>query len=140
SGFMRPHLLFMLRLLQTRGVETVDILYSEPIRYAQQDETKFTLGSVDDVRQVAGYEGRHQPASSPEKDVLLIGAGYEYDLINYVSSAKNTMRKLQLIGFPSLQADFYQESRLNIHKANEELADAHAGAPIFAPANDPFVT
>ena len=31
TGFMRPHLMFLLKLLQLRGVCRVDVLYSEPV-------------------------------------------------------------------------------------------------------------
>jgi hypothetical protein len=43
-------------------------------------------------------------------------------------------------GFPSLQADFYQENVLNAHRAAEAVSATNENHPLFAPANDPFVT
>jgi hypothetical protein len=39
-----------------------------------------------------------------------------------------------------LQADFYQENVLNAHRAAEAVTATNENHPIFAPANDPFVT
>jgi len=140
SGFMRPHLMFFLLLLAQRGVTTFDALYSEPSQYSHRELTEFSLGDVASVRPVAGFEGIHQPSLSHDEDVLIIGVGYEHELIRHVANSKNNARKLQLIGFPPLQADFYQENRLNTHRASEALSAVNESNPLFAPANDPFVT
>jgi hypothetical protein len=140
SGFMRPHLMFLLLLLSKRGITAFDVLYSEPAQYALRELTEFARGDVTDVRPVAGFEGNHQPSLSHDEDVLIIGVGYEHDLIRHVANSKNNARKLQLVGFPPLQADFYQENRLNAHRAAEAVSAVNENNPIFAPANDPFVT
>jgi len=138
SGFMRPHLMFLLRVLAEKGVRQFDALYSEPGQYVSRELTEFAQGSVTDVRPVAGFEGLHQPSMAADEELLIIGAGYEHHLIRHVANAKTNTRKLQLLGFPSLQADFYQENILNAHRAAEAVSAINR--PLFAPANDPFVT
>jgi hypothetical protein len=140
SGFMRPHLMFLVRALAYEGVRGFDALYSEPAQYAHREQTEFTQGSVADVRPVAGFEGLHQPSMKADEDLLIIGAGYEYRLIQHVANAKTNTKKLQMLGFPPLQADFYQENVLNAHRAAEAVSAINEAHPIFAPANDPFVT
>ncbi len=140
SGFMRPHLMFLVRVLAARGVRVFDALYSEPGQYARREQTEFAQGSVADVRPVAGFEGLHQPSMAADEDLLIIGAGYEHQLMRHVANAKTNTRKLQLLGFPPLQADFYQENVLNAHRAAEAVSAINEAHPLFAPANDPFVT
>jgi hypothetical protein len=140
SGFMRPHLMFLLRVLAERGVRRFDALYSEPVQYLRRELTEFAQGSVTDVRPVAGFEGLHQPSMGADEDLLIIGAGYEHHLMRHVANAKTNTRKLQLLGFPPLQADFYQENVLNAHRAAEAISATNENHPLFAPANDPFVT
>lgn len=140
SGFMRPHLMFLLRVLATKAVRWFDALYSEPGQYVRGELTEFAQGSVTDVRPVAGFEGLHQPTMAADEDLLIIGAGYEHHLMRHVASAKTNTRKLQLLGFPPLQADFYQENVLNAHRAAEAVSATNENHPLFAPANDPFVT
>jgi hypothetical protein len=140
SGFMRPHLMFLLRVLAARGIQAFDALYSEPVQYVRRELTEFAQGNVSDVRPVAGFEGLHQPSMAADEDLLIIGAGYEHHLMRHVANAKTNTRKLQLLGFPPLQADFYQENVLNAHRAAEAVSATNENHPLFAPANDPFVT
>jgi len=140
SGFMRPHLMFLLRVLAARGIRTFDALYSEPGQYLRREFTEFAQGTVTDVRPVAGFEGLHQPSMAADEDLLIIGAGYEHHLMRHVANAKTNTRKLQLLGFPPLQADFYQENVLNAQRAAEAVSATNENHPLFAPANDPFVT
>lgn len=139
SGFMRPHLLFLLRVLLSKGVRSFDVLYSEPSEYLRREQTEFAKGSVAEVRPIAGFEGVHQPSSS-DADLLIVGAGYEHDLMRQVANAKSNARKIQLLGFPPLQADFYQDNVLNAFRAAEAMSATNQNHPLFAPANDPFVT
>ncbi len=140
SGFMRPHLMFLVRLLASKGLKTFDVLYSEPAQYRQRERTVFSAGNVTEVRQVAGFEGVHQFAASPEQELLILGVGYESELVRHVAESKKHARKIQLFGFPALQADFYQENVLNARRAAEEVSALNKGDPLFAPACDPFVT
>jgi hypothetical protein len=60
--------------------------------------------------------------------------------MQHVAYAKTNARKLQMFGFPPLQADFYQENRLNAYRAAEAVSALNERQPLFAPSNDPFVT
>jgi hypothetical protein len=140
TGFMRPHLLFLMKYLWIHKAKKFDVLYSDPIQYERKHETKFSVEGVSEVRQVAGYEGNH--ISDTSNDILIIAAGYDHQLIAHVAEAKAKMRKIQIFGLPSLQADMYQENVLRANLASEAVG---AGAwdlanTRFAPANDPFVT
>ena len=139
SGFIRPYLIFLVRWLLEKGVTKVDAIYSEPVQYKGKELTEFSGNVVREVRQVSGCEGLHVPDN--EKDVLIIGAGYEDTLISHVADSKAKATKLQLIGFPSLRADMYQENVLRIRRAEESLGDTVNDEihTFFAPANDPFV-
>lgn len=138
TGLMRPHIMFLIRYLAELGVRKLDVLYSEPAQYVSREKTTFAKGRVTSVRQVAGYAGHHVP-SSGLNDLLIIASGYEHELIKHVADSKEDARKIQIFGFPSLQADFYQENVLRAAKAAEAIG-VYAEEPVFAPANDPFVT
>jgi len=140
TGFMRPHLLFLLRFLAENGVSGFDVVYSEPGRYASAEKTQFSDEVIVDVRQIAGYEGNH--VTDTASDVLIIGAGYDDKLIAHVAEHKDSARKVRILGLPSLRADMYQQNVLRAELAAEQVGgnalegiDTH-----FAPANDPFVT
>lgn len=141
TGFMRPHLIFLIRFLKELNVKKFDVIYTDPDTYAKKEKTTFTKDNVYHVRQIAGCEGAHSTDSS--NDVLIIGSGYDDKLIARVAESKAKAKKIQVFGFPSLQPDMYQENLLRAYKAEEAL-----GGQIFldqtscyhAPANDPFVT
>lgn len=140
TGFMRPHLLFLMKYLHVRGVRKFDVLYSEPSVYLQKEETRFSDEAVVEVRQVAGFEGNHTPEAAD--DWLIIGAGYDHALIAHVAEHKESAHKVQMLGLPSLRADMYQQNVLRAHRAAEQVGGA-AGEPdlsYFASANDPFNT
>ena len=140
TGFIRSYLLFFIRWLFENGVRKFDVIYSEPIRYVKQEQTLFSDIAVEEVRQVAGYEGQHVP--DVKNDLLIIGAGYEDHLISHVATNKDNAQKILLFGFPSLRADMYQENVLRAHLAEESVGARaeDASRTFFAPANDPFVT
>lgn len=135
TGMMRPHLLFLLKYLWINNVKRFDVLYTDPLRYEKKHETAFAGEVISEVRQVAGYEGDHVPDTS--RDVLVIGAGYDHQLIAHVAETKAKTRKIQMFGLPSLQADMYQENVLRANRAAEAVG---VYQDCFAPANDPFVT
>jgi len=140
TGFMRPHLLVMLKYLALAGVRRFDALYSEPLQYSQKEKTRFSDEVVVEVRQIAGFEGNHSPDTS--NDVLVIGAGYDHALIAHAAEFKENAKKVQLLGFPSLRADMYQENVLRANRASEQFGNP-GGEQLdihFAPANDPFAT
>jgi hypothetical protein len=135
SGFLRPHLIYLLRYLSANGIKKFDALYAEPSHYAQKAETTFAHENIAVVRQIAGYEGQHSIAQS--HDVLILGAGYENHLVTRVAERKANARKIRLLGYPSLQADMYQESVLRLSRSAEALGEQVE--TLFAPAYDPFV-
>ena len=51
TGFMRPHLLLLLRMLHERPFPAVDFIYTDPIKYVNEENTVFTDGPVVEVRQ-----------------------------------------------------------------------------------------
>lgn len=137
TGFMRPHIMFFINLLVARGVKKIDALYSEPMFYASKDKTQFSLGSVNQVRQVAGFEGIANTDTT--RDFLIIGAGYETHLIAEVAEDKDKATKVILLGLPSLSCDMYQQNALRTRLAADSLGEG-IGLKHFAPANDPFAT
>lgn len=142
TGFIRPHLVFLLRYLKELQLKRVDFIYTDPDSYVKKEDTSFTLDYVD-VRSINGCEGMHNPDTS--NDLLVIGSGYDDKRIADVSRNKANARKVQLFGFPSLQPDMYQENVIKAYKAEEASTGGERNfidstTSIFAPANDPFVT
>ena len=137
TGFMRPQLTYLVVQLLGRQQKGFIALYSDPDHYARQENTVFSKGPVVEVRQIAGCEGAHSPDSTG--DYLVIGMGYDDELVRRVSESKEDVRKIQMYGLPSLAADMYQESVLRSFRASEALGPWWDDR-CFAPANDPFVT
>ena len=137
TGFLRPHLMFLLKLLLSKGVKKFDVLYSEPEYYKKKDRTMFSGSHVEEVRQVAGFEGIHDNAGS--REVLIIGAGYETHLISEVAEDKDQARKVVLLGLPSLRPDMYQQNVWRTWQA-EDAIDPESSERYFVPASDPFAT
>jgi len=137
TGFMRPHLLFLMSYLKSLGITAFDLIYTEPSQYMRKADTVFSSDVVE-VRQINGYEGTHSVDMT--NDVLIVGAGYDHDLVSHVISSKSNAKLLQLLSLPSLSADMYQESLIRLHK----VADAPLHVPdeqlAYASANDPFLT
>ncbi len=135
TGFIRPHLMYLVLYLYKLGIETFDVLYSEPSNYKDKEKTEFSKGAVQQVRFVDGF------ASTSNRDVsadlLVVGAGFDHVLVSEVVDDKIHAKKVQVVGFPSLQADMYHQSRIKMNEAEESFPDRK---PFFAPANDPFVT
>lgn len=144
TGFVKPYMMFLLRWLKHLGVKRIDILYSEPGRYAKKEKTKFSDGPVEEIRQVAGFAGLHVANKSNESsnDLLILGSGYDDELIAQVAEQKSNAKKIQIFGLPSLRPDMYQENILRAHKAAESVGGdiRDERRTYFAPANDPFVT
>jgi len=139
TGFIRPHLMLLMRALKSKGVRRFDALYSEPKIYQRKEKTAFASSPVSCVRQVAGYEGAHNADAS--NDLLILGAGYDHELIGHVAESKSGARIVQIFGFPSLGADMYQESILRASRAAESVTGRDGGAvERFCSANDPFAT
>lgn len=139
TGFMRPHLMLFVRMMFDAGVDRFHVLYTDPVRYSKEERTEFTKGPVVSVRQVAGFEGLHLPDRGKD-DLLIIGTGYDDELIRRVAESKANAHKVQMFGLPSLQPDMYQQNVLRASLAAEAVGQSGEREHCFAPANDPFVT
>lgn len=142
TGFIRPHLIFLVRFLASAVKNPVDFIYTDPVTYKRKEDTFFSFDYTD-VRQVEGFQGVHNPDST--NDYLIIGSGYDDQRITDVSKKKANAKKVQLFGFPSLQPDMFQENILKAYKAEEASSSGRENfidkdATLFAPANDPFIT
>ncbi len=137
TGFMRPHILYLMRFLADAGVKSFCLAYSEPERYARKEHTRFSKEEITSVRPVHGYEGVH--SDDMTRDVLIVGVGYDDALISRVVNDKDSATLVQMLSLPSLSADMYQESVLRLDRTGVHADFSHDAKLIFAPANDPFV-
>lgn len=136
TGFMRPHLLYLMHYLWAKGVQGFDALYAEPGHYTKLDDTPFAAEQVYSVRQVAGFEGTTN--NRTDNDLLIINAGFEDKLTAEVAEDKDKAEKVLLLGLPSLKADMYQQGVLRTQRARDALGEGTR--EVFAPASDPFAT
>jgi len=127
-----------LRYFKLFAVPNVEFVYTEPEHYSNKVDTQFSLDEKSDVRQVAGFEGQHLPAM--EYDVLMMGIGYEHNLMGQVIATKESARLLQVHCFPPLSADMYQESILRLDRLASASARSAPDFNFFATGNDPYVT
>jgi len=133
TGFLIPHLVYMmLYLYKKMKVSEFDIIYSEPRTYSKAEETEFSTGAIENVRFVEGFSSTIE--TKIDKDLLLVGIGFDQELLSEIIEEKNHATVVQIVGFPSLQPDMYQQSRL------KTFGIEGIGEPRFAPANDPFTT
>jgi hypothetical protein len=137
TGFMRSHILFLMKYLRDSGIKSFDALYTEPSHYSRKADTTFSK-QVSIVRQVEGFEGAHQ--SDVSNDVLLLGVGYDHDPMARTILHKDNARLVQLHSLPSLSADMYHESLLRLYQVSSVSARPNDESVYFASANDPFVT
>jgi len=139
TGFIIPHILFTIKYLQKRKhIRKLELLYTEPQKYINEENTNFT-DYFHNVVQIIGYGGSPNPNS--ENDLLIIASGYDDSRITDVADKKRRVNnKIQLFGFPSMQADMFQENILKAYKA-EVSSEWYKNLDnnLFAPANDPFV-
>lgn len=140
TGFIQPYLMSLISIFVQRQVKSLDAIYSEPWQYVKRERTKFSDELAYSVRQVAGYEGSHTPEAN--NDLLIIGAGYDHELIARVASNKDNARKIQILGLPSLWPEMYQENVLRAQLVSEamrcDVSDEQTCQ--FASAADPFAT
>ncbi len=137
TGFVRPQLLFLLLQLKHIGFRYFDAIYSEPDRYLRREKTLFSSGSVVETRQVQGYFGINKVSKG--RDLTIIASGYDKQLLTRVSQFGENSEIVQLIGFPSLKPDMYQENVLQVISASDSFNDSPKSNTLFATAADPFV-
>ncbi|AMO20733.1 hypothetical protein [Flavobacterium columnare] len=141
TGFLRPHLVFLIRLLKEKNISKVDFIYSEPVNYKKKEETLFSEDYYE-IREIKGCLNSHNPETT--NDLLILGSGYDYQMVSKVAKFKADTKKVQVLGFPPLQADMFQENILKVYQAEEDVSSGQFSLDseeiILSPANDPFVT
>ena len=136
TGFLIPHLLFLIRHLKWQGVKIFDIIYSEPASYARAEDTEFTR-DVDMPRPIEGFSA--SPKNINGNDALVIFAGFNDTLVTTVARNHNKAHfKYLFTGFPSLQADMYQQNLIQLEKSKLTIGEKNV-TYLKAPAYDPFV-
>jgi hypothetical protein len=138
TGFMRQHIIFLIKYLYTININHYDIIYSEPSSYIKKSETEFTTSDVEEVRQISFYEGNHK--IDTDNDVLIIGVGYDHNLMSRVLLTKENANPIIIFGLPSLSADMYQESLIRFQRVSIISSKISNDNTYFASMNDPFVT
>jgi hypothetical protein len=139
TGFMRPHLAFLMAMLFDVPISQFLIVYSDPVQYVKQEKTEFTKGPVSEVRQISSFEGVHVPTTEGD-DLVIIGAGFDDELIRRVAEDRDNARKAQMFGLPPLEPDMYQQNVYRAEAAAEAVGAFADRDTLFAPASDPFVT
>lgn len=135
TGFIRPHLLFLLRFLYEMECPVADCIYSEPTAYQKGSSTPFSA-NLSEVRQVKCYEGSHPFDTSGE--YLVVGCGYDTNSMSAIATHHRHAIKVQLFPFPPLRPHMYQENRMRTADCDgsfDQVLD-----PCFAPGYDPFAT
>lgn len=136
TGFMRQHILFLVKYLKHVGVKSFDVIYSEPNRYERRENTVFSTDDVAEVRAVSGFAGSHSLDVS--SDCLVLGVGYDHNPSARVLISKERTRLIQLHSLPSLSADMYQESVLRMSRVEAATSKLIDDGLLFSNANDPF--
>lgn len=138
TGFIKPYMLYLILSLKYLNYNNIDIIYSEPKSYTNNEDTPFSISETKIVRSLDWNILRVEPGKN---DLLLINVGYDNILVdNVVNYYKRVGNHKILLGFPSLQPIMYQENILNLIKSSENLNINQTFQPIFAAANDPFET
>lgn len=140
TGFLIPQMLFLIRYLQRdKNIKTLDVIYTDPMQYKDGENTNFS-DDFHEVSQIHGFGGVHTPDMT--NDLLIIASGYDDSRIIDVANKKSKAKKVQLFGFPSVQADMFQENILKAYKAESALGKdsfRNLDLNLYSPANDPFV-
>ena len=136
TGFMRPHIFSIFDLFSGLGVDFVDFIYAEPSMYEKKENTTFSSGDVLAVRQISGFHGIHEDDDAEE--VLIVGVGYDNQLISRVINDKESAKVFKIISFPSLSPDMYQQGLLCLERCSLSDDDRDNSQSVFSPANDAF--
>lgn len=136
TGFMRNVLAFLIIALGYMEVKKIHVLYSEPIRYINNENTHFSI-SADKVKALAGTA---ITPTTNAKDSLIMSIGFDHVLMSQVVNEHESATFYPVYSFPSLSADMFQQSAFRssniIPIKNNDLTTRK----FFAPANDPFST
>ena len=137
TGFMRQHIIFLIKFMHINKIKNYDLIYSEPSYYAKKSDTSFTESDVEEVRQISSFEGCHNRNTA--NDILILGVGYDHNLMSRVILNKDQAHLIFLFGLPSLSADMYQESLLRFNRVSANSIKISNENTFFTSVNDPFV-
>jgi len=137
TGFLRPHLLFLIRYLYSINCQSIDLIYSEPEVYKKGSFTRFS-SPINEVRPVRGFEGCHTRPLDGDGEYLIVGCGYDSDSMHSVANTHKQAMKVQIFPFPPLRPHMYQENRLKTEQC--QAAFGRVVEQCFAPGYDPFAT
>lgn len=137
TGFIIPHLLYLVQYLKRSGITVLDILYSEPQQYEKGEATQFTK-RVGHTRPIMGYSTVAKDVEG--EDTLIVFVGFNDEMVSNVAREKSKSKhKYLFTGFPSLQADMYQQNLIQLNKSIETIGEKHVHY-CKSPAYDPFVS
>lgn len=138
TGFMRHVLAFLVAKLAHLGVREFTALYSEPVAYADQENTIFSTLTSGKVASIKGMAGSNHATGV---DHLILGVGFDHKMMGQVLNHKDNMTIYPLFAFPSLSPDMYQQSALRASDSGDAaMENTWIVNRKFAPANDPFST
>lgn len=138
TGFMRHVIAFLVVKLANEGIKEFTAIYSEPMSYSKQENTKFSTTTSGVVRPIRGMRGFNR---TQMKDYLIIGVGYDHALIGEVLNYKDGATVYPVFSFPSLSPDMYQQSTVRAAQSGDKaLEEDWVVNRKFAPANCPFAT
>lgn len=141
TGFNIPYLMYLMRCMAEFKVKNFDMIYTEPIRYKNAENTQFS-DMLSEVKLIEGMRGLN--TSRNDNDLLIIAAGYDHSRIaDVANNRKDCKKKVLLFGFPAISPGMFQENILRAYKAEEAIATEcfkDMDSNIYAPAYDPFVT
>ncbi len=139
TGFLRPDLIYLVKYFKDSVINNISFIYTEPQRYIDKEATKFSDSFIEEVCEVEGYY--ISPNVETDKDILIIGTGYDPEEIRHVSDKKDKAFIYQIFGLPSLSLDMYQENRLSAYDALDYMEQTRGiESNYFSPAYDPFET
>ena len=136
TGFLIPHLLFLIQYIKRRGIKHFDVIYSEPAKYEKGEDTTFTRRE-NQAKPIEGYSIISDQINGSE--ILIVFAGYNSNLVNIVAKDKSKAKyKHFFTGFPSLQADMYQQNLIQLAGSRSIIGETNVNYD-KAPAYDPFI-
>jgi len=136
TGFMRNVLAFLIIGLGHMGVKKIHVLYSEPIRYINNENTHFSISSD----KVKALDGTAITPTTNAKDSLIMSIGFDHVLMSQVVNEHESATFYPVYAFPSLSADMFQQSAFRSSNIIPIKDNDLTIRKFFAPANDPFST
>lgn len=137
TGFPRQHVMCIVGRLISLGWNGFRAMYAEPTAYVHEEDTVFSGEGQVTVRPVRGLEGSYRVGKA---ETLVIGTGYEVDLMQAVAYSRPRATKKLLFGLPPLQLTMYQENILQAMLASDAVEGTGKSDRLFAAAYCPFET